>query len=80
MSKTRLTVKNNGSLLVEGDFVIQDIEGNEYTIGERNKISLCRCGLSKIKPFCDGSHKGFFDHLVKVFDFDEEKKKLAKGD
>jgi CDGSH-type Zn-finger protein len=44
----------NGPLLVNGPFVIQDAAGN--VIREGTKCALCRCGQSKNKPFCDGSH------------------------
>jgi CDGSH-type Zn-finger protein len=54
---TRITPKPNGSLRIEGEFEIVDIEGNRYDLGGRTIISLCRCGQSKNKPFCDGSHK-----------------------
>lgn len=54
---TRITVKNNGSLRIEGDFELFDIDGNRFDLSGRTKISLCRCGLSKDKPFCDSSHK-----------------------
>jgi CDGSH-type Zn-finger protein len=55
---TKITVGRNGSLRVEGeDFQIVDPEGNVYGLGGRTVVSLCRCGHSEKKPFCDGSHK-----------------------
>lgn len=57
MEKTKLTIIKNGSIRIEGDFEIQDQEGNIYGLGGRTLVSLCRCGHSKNKPFCDGSHK-----------------------
>lgn len=57
MSGTKITVNNNGSIRVEGDFVIVDPEGNEFGLAGRMAISLCRCGHSQNKPFCDGSHR-----------------------
>ena len=67
MASTKLTVNNNGSLWVEGDFEIVDKDGNAYHLGGRELVSLCRCGLSKNKPFCDGSHKGHFEHDATAF-------------
>ena len=67
MSKTKITINSNGSIRVEGDFEIVDKAGNSYDLDERNTISLCRCGLSKNKPFCDGSHKGHFEHEAIAF-------------
>ncbi len=60
---TRITINNNGSIRVEGDFEIVDQSGNAFGLGGRSVISLCRCGQSKNKPFCDGSHRttGFND-------------------
>lgn len=62
----RITVNNNGPLRVEGDFEIVDPQGKTFGLGGRTVISLCRCGHSKNKPFCDGSHKaaGFSDTVV----------------
>lgn len=57
MAATRITVKRNGSLRIEGDFVLLDADGNAYDLGGRTAISLCRCGHSKDKPFCDGTHR-----------------------
>jgi len=53
----KLTVRKDGSLRVEGEFTICDAEGNAFNLGGRTMISLCRCGHSKDKPFCDSSHK-----------------------
>jgi CDGSH-type Zn-finger protein len=68
MAKTRIVVKSNGSLKVEGDFEIVDMEGRPYGVGGREIVSLCRCGLSKTKPFCDGAHKGVFQEEAVAFD------------
>ncbi len=54
---TKITVRNNGSLRVEGDFEIYDQNGNKYDLAGRTAISLCRCGQSQDKPFCDSTHK-----------------------
>jgi CDGSH-type Zn-finger protein len=59
MSEVKITVRKNGSLLVEGaDIALYDAAGNRFGLGGRTAISLCRCGQSQNKPFCDGSHKG----------------------
>jgi CDGSH-type Zn-finger protein len=51
-----ITVRQNGSYKVEGDDVkVVDWNGNEYQIVKR-PFSLCRCGGSTNKPFCDGTH------------------------
>jgi len=53
----KITVNNNGSLRVEGDFTIQDAEGKLFGLAGRTAIGLCRCGHSENKPFCDGTHR-----------------------
>ena len=58
MAETKITIISNGSIRIDGNFSIQDREGRTFGLGGRTKISLCRCGLSDNKPFCDGSHKG----------------------
>ncbi len=65
MAATRITVNTDGSIRVEGDFAIFDPEGREFGLAGRTAISLCRCGQSQNKPFCDGSHKrtGFSDRV-----------------
>jgi CDGSH-type Zn-finger protein len=67
MPGTRITVNDNGSLKIEGDFEIVDKNGTQYDLGGREIISVCRCGLSKNKPFCDGSHKNHFEHDAVAF-------------
>ncbi|MCU0424757.1 MAG: CDGSH iron-sulfur domain-containing protein [Candidatus Kapabacteria bacterium] len=54
---TTITVKNNGSIRVEGDFQLLDGAGNAFDLQGKTAISLCRCGESANKPFCDGAHK-----------------------
>ena len=70
---TKITINDNGSMKVEGDFSIVDREGNTYDLAGREVVGLCRCGLSKNKPFCDGSHKGEFHHEAKAFDLPPKK-------
>ena len=64
---TKITVNNHGPLRVEGDdFTICDVTGAPFGLAGRTVISLCRCGHSQNKPFCDGSHKssGFSSEVV----------------
>jgi CDGSH-type Zn-finger protein len=55
--KTKITIKSNSASGVEGDFEIVDEQGNAYDLSGKTRVSLCRCGHSKNKPFCDGAHK-----------------------
>lgn len=73
MAGTKITVNSNGSLKIEGDFEIVDKEGNVYGLQGREVVSICRCGLSQNKPFCDASHKGHFEHEAKAFDLPPKK-------
>jgi CDGSH-type Zn-finger protein len=53
----------SGPIWVRGGIPVQSADGREYEV--RNRVTLCRCGHSANKPFCDGSHiaGGFHDHL-----------------
>ncbi|PLR99831.1 CDGSH iron-sulfur domain-containing protein [Bacillus sp. T33-2] len=64
MSKVQIKVNDNGSLRITGDVELVDAEGNVFPT--KPTFSLCRCGLSKNKPFCDGSHKGIFQSVVRA--------------
>jgi CDGSH-type Zn-finger protein len=55
-SPVTITPYPDGPYLVRGDFVVRDQEGNELPT-ERQTIALCRCGKSRMRPFCDGTHK-----------------------
>jgi CDGSH-type Zn-finger protein len=44
----------SGPLWVKGGIPVEDTDG--YIYEKRNRVTLCRCGRSKNKPFCDGSH------------------------
>jgi CDGSH-type Zn-finger protein len=50
-----ITVYENGPVIIRGDYKLQDRERKEIDPG-RETIALCRCGLSALKPFCDGNH------------------------
>ena len=53
---TVITPYRDGPLLVRGPVRIQDQDGNEIVV-DRNAVALCRCGKSRTRPLCDGSHK-----------------------
>jgi len=56
MPDFKVTVRNNGPLRLEGDITICDEAGRSFGLGGRSVVSLCRCGQSGNKPFCDGTH------------------------
>jgi CDGSH-type Zn-finger protein len=55
-----ITVKPNGSYRVEAtdgtEIKVVDIEGKAFDLKGKTAFSLCRCGHSANKPFCDGTH------------------------
>jgi CDGSH-type Zn-finger protein len=56
VSDCTITAYEDGPLLVRGPFDLRD-QGGHPIEKRRNTIALCRCGRSRIKPFCDGTHK-----------------------
>jgi len=55
-----IRINHNGPYVVEGFDLDVEHWGAGYS---RERFKLCRCGASRIKPFCDGSHRdiGFED-------------------
>jgi CDGSH-type Zn-finger protein len=59
MADVKITVRRNGPLRVEapeGAVELVDADGNKYDLTGKTAFSLCRCGGSVSKPFCDGTH------------------------
>jgi CDGSH-type Zn-finger protein len=52
----KITPYRDGPYLVRGAFSIVDQDGNEIEV-KRRVVALCRCGRSRMRPFCDGTHK-----------------------
>ena len=50
-----IEIMANGPLIVKGVKSLHNSRGQELDV--REKMALCRCGASKNKPYCDGSHK-----------------------
>ncbi|MEA2684248.1 MAG: hypothetical protein QOK05_2576 [Chloroflexota bacterium] len=66
-----VTVRDNGSYRITGAFRLLDGGGNEidFPASDREWVSLCRCGHSATKPFCDGTHKSVeFDSIIRLSD------------
>ena len=51
-----ITPYRDGPLLVRGPVRMTDQDGRPIELG-RETIALCRCGKSRMRPFCDGTHK-----------------------
>jgi CDGSH-type Zn-finger protein len=54
--RATITPYRDGPLLVRGPFRMIDQDGQEIEI-DRATVALCRCGRSRIRPFCDGTHR-----------------------
>jgi CDGSH-type Zn-finger protein len=53
--RVTMRIKPNGSIRVTGTVDFVDADGN--VLESKTDFSLCRCGHSKEKPYCDGSHR-----------------------
>jgi CDGSH-type Zn-finger protein len=51
-----ITAYRDGPLVVRGPMRLLRSDG-EVLLCDRDPVALCRCGKSKLKPFCDGTHK-----------------------
>jgi CDGSH-type Zn-finger protein len=51
-----ITPYRDGPLLVRGPVQVVGPDGETFT-PRRDPIALCRCGKSRLRPFCDGTHK-----------------------
>jgi CDGSH-type Zn-finger protein len=77
MPATKIGATDNGPLRVEGEFEILDAQGKSFGLAGRTVISLCRCGHSQTKPFCDGTHKTTgFQSVVEARDLPPPKPKV----
>ncbi len=60
-NENTITLVTNGPLYCEGELEFQDADG--AVLDKAADMALCRCGASKNKPYCDGSHKEYgFEH------------------
>ena len=57
MADAKITPTDNGPYLVEGPVSVVDADGTAFAVSEETTILLCRCGASRTKPFCDGTHE-----------------------
>lgn len=59
MAQVKITVRPNGPYRVEapeGSVELVDVNGTQFDLTGKAAFSLCRCGGSANKPFCDGTH------------------------
>lgn len=64
MSKVTIQILDNAPISIKGEIELLDGKGN--VIETSSNLHLCRCGLSKNKPYCDGSHRGKFESVVRA--------------
>lgn len=56
MPDATITIKQTGPYVIEGEINLVDHLGQTVPTTPGKRISLCRCGASTNKPFCDGTH------------------------
>lgn len=65
MADVKITVFDNGPIEVTGPIELRDENGRLIAIEAGDSVFFCRCGQSKDKPFCDGTHdKCGFTHKL----------------
>jgi len=84
MAQVKITVRRNGPFRVEapeGSVELVDADGTPYDLTGKPAFSLCRCGGSVNKPFCDGTHSkiGFQAAEAAVKKIDEALPELPKS-
>lgn len=67
-----IMVRPDGPLICKGDTDITLLNAEGEVILKDKEFALCRCGLSKNKPFCDGSHKTKELKMTQAFNDERE--------
>ncbi|HEY2478862.1 MAG TPA: CDGSH iron-sulfur domain-containing protein [Solirubrobacterales bacterium] len=55
-AEATITAYRDGPYLVRGSFSLRDQDGEPIPVSRRT-VALCRCGKSRTRPYCDGTHK-----------------------
>jgi CDGSH-type Zn-finger protein len=55
MADVKIQALSNGPLMVKGS--VEVLDGTGQTLQAAEQVTLCRCGHSSKKPFCDGTHR-----------------------
>ena len=76
---TVIKVRDDGPYKVTGPARIVDVDGAEWALPPGESVVLCRCGLSRDKPFCDRSHRGAFVSRERVRDASCEQSTETSG-
>ena len=71
-SGNSIMVRPDGPLIFKGDTEITLQNADAEVILKDKEFALCRCGLSKNKPFCDGTHKTKDVHMIQTFKDEHE--------
>ncbi|NLP35098.1 MAG: CDGSH iron-sulfur domain-containing protein [Clostridiales bacterium] len=64
MAKVTIQALDNAPYVVKGETELLDGQGN--VIKTEKELHLCRCGLTKNAPDCDGSHQGKYQNEVRA--------------
>lgn len=64
MASVTIQVLDNAPNIVKGEVELLDGEGK--LLQSTSELHLCRCGMSKNAPHCDGSHAGKFNSQVRA--------------
>ncbi|MDR1225848.1 MAG: (4Fe-4S)-binding protein [Prevotellaceae bacterium] len=56
VATVKVKLQPNGPIVITGNYELEDERGNREQ--RAYSCSICRCGKSKSRPFCDGSHMG----------------------
>ena len=81
MPEVQIEIMPNGPYIVTGPVDLIDSQGNAVPV-RKQVIALCRCGGSKTKPFCDGTHSdiGFQGAEAAVAEADAEAEAANPGE